>query len=226
MRSSGRESAGPQCRKVFVGGVPLEMEEDEFHDVFNSISCVKRAWLQRHTDSAHHRGFGFVTFGSDGAVDMLLGSGVFSRRMTLPNGRCVEVKRALPSGKATGRGHVGYDTMVPAMQRTQQQQQQMSHPQPMHQTRFMEVRGVPLQQVPSFLDAPSTGFQSAVVSEVQPQMPPPWLAPIVDGGNGAVRSAGDSGYGSMTRVILPWDLDSGMDLEAVLLQAAPNHYDD
>lgn len=96
-----------QDRKVFVGGVPQEMHQERFHAAFSVFARVKRAWLQKCGASTHghclpHRGFGFVIFQEDGAVDGLLGPGAFSRFVMLSGGLRVEVKRAVPSNRGQG----------------------------------------------------------------------------------------------------------------------------
>lgn len=94
-----------QVRKIFIGGIPQEMSQDDLHTFFNDQHPVKRAWLQRYrtTGSANsttpphnHRGFGFVIFQSGAAVDQLLGSRS-SCHLQLPGGRQLEIKRAVSS---------------------------------------------------------------------------------------------------------------------------------
>jgi len=104
----GRSSLPAQVRKIFVGGIPQSMTQEDFGAVFSQYGRVKRAWLQRHraTDRAagggggaaqrNHRGFGFVIFHDGSAVERLLGAGS-SRFIPLPDGRRLEVKRAVSS---------------------------------------------------------------------------------------------------------------------------------
>ena len=93
-----------QVRKVFVGGIPQDMQEEELIQLFSQIAPVKRAWVQRYRDvvrlksptSQKHRGFGFVIFQESGAVDRFLGSDV-SKFIAARDGRKLEVKRAISS---------------------------------------------------------------------------------------------------------------------------------
>eukprot|EP00913_Durusdinium_trenchii_P030243 g28333.t1 len=97
-----------QDRKVFVGGVPQDLNQDDLYAIFSEHAGVKKAWLQkcRTTDETgnsangqqNHRGFGFVIFHDALAIDELLGSAP-SRFIVLRNGTKLEVKRALSSNK-------------------------------------------------------------------------------------------------------------------------------
>ncbi|CAK0881266.1 unnamed protein product [Prorocentrum cordatum] len=88
-RSPGRaglastSEALAQSKKVFVGGVPQEMSQEELQSVFSSY-WVKTAWLQQCRvgtgggatgPQRKHRGFGFVVFYDGDAVEQIIGSG-------------------------------------------------------------------------------------------------------------------------------------------------------
>ncbi|CAE7798086.1 Hnrnpa0, partial [Symbiodinium sp. CCMP2456] len=93
-----------QVRKVFVGGIPQDMQQEDLLKLFSEIAPVKKAWVQRYRDatkvksptSHNHRGFGFVIFQEATAVDRFLGSEV-SRFIPVRDGRKLEVKRAISS---------------------------------------------------------------------------------------------------------------------------------
>jgi len=100
-----------QERKVFVGGVPQDLDQEDLYAIFSEYALVKKAWLQKYrtTDEnggqcsatptpRNHRGFGFVIFHDANAIDALLG-GASSRFITLRSGALLEVKRALSSNK-------------------------------------------------------------------------------------------------------------------------------
>mmetsp|Transcript_20024 Transcript_20024/g.69489 ORF Transcript_20024/g.69489 Transcript_20024/m.69489 type:complete len:577 (-) Transcript_20024:236-1966(-) len=108
-----------QDRKVFVGGVPQDLNQDDLYAIFSEYAGVKKAWLQkcRTADDGsggntcppqNHRGFGFVIFHDANAIDELLGNGP-SRFIVLRSGAKLEVKRALSSNKMgqDGPGVVG-----------------------------------------------------------------------------------------------------------------------
>jgi len=85
--------------KVFIGGIPQDLEQEEVRSVLNEYAPVKKSWLQRHKESApgaiqKHRGFGFAILADAAAVDRLLG-GKISRFLPLGDGRRIEVKRAV-----------------------------------------------------------------------------------------------------------------------------------
>lgn len=97
-----------QDRKIFVGGVPQDLNQDDLYAIFSEYSVVRKAWLQtcRSTDTGsyptqNHRGFGFVIFHDAHAINELLGSSS-SRFVVLRNGAKLEVKRALSSNKMGG----------------------------------------------------------------------------------------------------------------------------
>lgn len=95
-----------QDRKVFVGGVPQDLNQDDLYAIFSEYAGVKKAWLQKcragedggSSPPQNHRGFGFVIFHDAHAIDELLGTGT-SRFIVLRNGTKLEVKRALSSNK-------------------------------------------------------------------------------------------------------------------------------
>lgn len=92
-------------RKVFVGGVPQDVDNAQLWAFFAAFGAVERAWLQRHRrgERLSHRGFGFVIFRREGVVDQLLGEGS-AGLLELRDGKRLEVKRALSSGQITGGG--------------------------------------------------------------------------------------------------------------------------
>lgn len=110
--SPGSSGGGPprQAGKVFVGGVPQDMSQDDLYTIFSDYGGVKKAWLQSYRTAGrinqspphNHRGFGFVIFYDGSSVDQLLGKS-FSRYLPLTDGRRLEVKRAVPSSDLPGK---------------------------------------------------------------------------------------------------------------------------
>jgi hypothetical protein len=113
-----------QVRKVFVGGIPQSIDQNDLYKLFSKFGKVKKAWLQIfHTDyrnqafstsrchpgdcgdqastARKHRGFGFVIFFEKQSVDKLLGE-EFSQFICFSEGLRLEVKRAI--GKAGSFG--------------------------------------------------------------------------------------------------------------------------
>eukprot|EP00434_Breviolum_minutum_P024617 symbB.v1.2.021738.t2/scaffold1896.1/size96813/9 len=120
-----------QVRKVFVGGIPQDMQQEELLQLFGEMAPVKKAWVQRYRDatkmkptptSHNHRGFGFVIFQDSSAVDLILGldpgregsgeidfmqsvaGSEISKFIHTKDGRKLEVKRAISSSDMPNDG--------------------------------------------------------------------------------------------------------------------------
>ena len=78
--------------KIFVGGVSQEATEQDFKEYFMQYGRVVDATLMMDKDTGRPRGFGFVTFDSEAAVDATLQGDL----MIL--GKPIEVKKAQPRG--------------------------------------------------------------------------------------------------------------------------------
>ncbi|KIW14038.1 hypothetical protein PV08_06819 [Exophiala spinifera] len=98
--------------KIFVGGVSQDATEEDFESFFAQFGRVVDATLMMDKDTGRPRGFGFVTFDSDTAVEKCL---EYQPLEIL--GKPIEVKRAQPRGKMgedddfsrRGRGKFGRD---------------------------------------------------------------------------------------------------------------------
>lgn len=78
--------------KIFVGGVSQEATEADFKTFFMQFGRVLDATLMMDKDTGRPRGFGFVTFDSEAAVDRTL------ERPLEILGKYIEVKKAQPRG--------------------------------------------------------------------------------------------------------------------------------
>lgn len=78
--------------KIFVGGVSQDANEQDFKEYFMQFGRVVDATLMIDKDTGRPRGFGFVTFDSEAAVDATLQGDL----MIL--GKPIEVKKAQPRG--------------------------------------------------------------------------------------------------------------------------------
>ncbi|OCK76409.1 hypothetical protein K432DRAFT_419252 [Lepidopterella palustris CBS 459.81] len=78
--------------KIFVGGVSQEATEQDFKHFFMQFGRVIDATLMMDKDTGRPRGFGFVTFDGDAAVDATLAGPLEIL------GKPIEVKRAQPRG--------------------------------------------------------------------------------------------------------------------------------
>ena len=80
--------------KIFVGGVSQEASETDFTSFFAQFGRVIDATLMMDKDTGRPRGFGFVTFDNEAAVDRCL---AYHPLEIL--GKPIEVKKAQPRGK-------------------------------------------------------------------------------------------------------------------------------
>ncbi|XP_057447405.1 heterogeneous nuclear ribonucleoprotein 1 [Lotus japonicus] len=81
-----------KTKKIFVGGIPSNVTEDEFRDFFTRYGEVKDNQIMRDHSTNRSRGFGFITFDSEDAVDDLLSMG---NKIDFA-GTQVEIKKAEP----------------------------------------------------------------------------------------------------------------------------------
>lgn len=100
-RTGGRSDNGVNIRtkKIFVGGLPPTLTEDGFHQYFESYGHVTDVVIMIDQSTQRPRGFGFVTFDTEDAVDRVLHKSFHDL-----NGKTVEVKRALPRDSYSGSG--------------------------------------------------------------------------------------------------------------------------
>ncbi|KAM3076620.1 hypothetical protein ACMFMG_007425 [Clarireedia jacksonii] len=78
--------------KIFVGGVSQDATEQDFKEYFMQFGRVVDATLMMDKDTGRPRGFGFVTFDSETAVEACLNSPLEIL------GKPIEVKKAQPRG--------------------------------------------------------------------------------------------------------------------------------
>lgn len=77
--------------KIFVGGVGMDVTEDDFKNFFETFGTVIDAQLMIDKDTGRPRGFGFVTFDDHAAVDKIVAEKFLDLK-----GKSIEVKRAEP----------------------------------------------------------------------------------------------------------------------------------
>ncbi|KAJ1278591.1 hypothetical protein BS78_04G090700 [Paspalum vaginatum] len=90
---------GPKTRKIFIGGLPPSLTEDELKDHFSSYGKVIEHQIMLDHSTGRSRGFGFVTFESEDSVERVISEG----RMRDLGGKQVEIKKAEP--KKHGSDH-------------------------------------------------------------------------------------------------------------------------
>jgi len=94
---------GPDCTKLFVGGMPASSTEDSIKQYFNNFGAVEEVLIMTDRATGASRGFGFVTFAasSSGAAAVQQG------RMHTIDGKQVEIKPAESREQRTMRDQGG-----------------------------------------------------------------------------------------------------------------------
>ncbi|XWS39150.1 hypothetical protein CRYUN_Cryun18bG0025400 [Craigia yunnanensis] len=114
-RNSG-SGGNIRTKKIFVGGLPPTLTEDGFRQYFEAYGHVTDVVIMYDQNTQRPRGFGFISFDTEDAVDRVLHNNFHDL-----NGKQVEVKRALPKdanpggasrttsgGAGGGGGYQGY----------------------------------------------------------------------------------------------------------------------
>ncbi|RVX14888.1 Heterogeneous nuclear ribonucleoprotein 27C [Vitis vinifera] len=81
-----------KTKKIFVGGVPSTVTEDEFKNFFSKYGKVVEHQIIRDHETNRSRGFGFIIFDSEEVVDEMISKG----NMIDMAGTQVEIKKAEP----------------------------------------------------------------------------------------------------------------------------------
>jgi len=82
-----------KTKKIFVGGLPSALKEDEFKEFFSKFGKVAEYEIIRDHATNRSRGFGFIVFDAEKTVDELLAK---KGNMIDLNGSQVEIKKAEP----------------------------------------------------------------------------------------------------------------------------------
>lgn len=98
-QGGGGVGAQVENNKVFIGGIPPNVDRDELKRIFEAFAPVVDSIVMMDQQMQRSRGFGFVTFeqGSNGAQNAVAAQPLFIQ------GRRVEVKLATPKGDAQKR---------------------------------------------------------------------------------------------------------------------------
>ncbi|KAJ8754968.1 hypothetical protein K2173_015480 [Erythroxylum novogranatense] len=81
-----------KTKKIFVGGIPTSLTEDEFRIFFSKYGKVVEHQIVRDHETNRSRGFGFIVFEDEEIVDEMLSKG----NMIDMDGAQVEIKKAEP----------------------------------------------------------------------------------------------------------------------------------
>ncbi|KAF5730502.1 heterogeneous nuclear ribonucleoprotein 1 isoform X2 [Tripterygium wilfordii] len=96
--SSIHSSAGPgRTKKIFVGGLASTVTESDFKNYFDQFGTITDVVVMYDHHTQRPRGFGFITYDSEDAVDRVL-----HKTFHELNGKMVEVKRAVPKELSPG----------------------------------------------------------------------------------------------------------------------------
>ncbi|KAL4194592.1 hypothetical protein AMTRI_Chr05g69390 [Amborella trichopoda] len=83
---------GPRTKKIFVGGIPTSLTDDELKEYFSSYGEVVDHQIMLDHGTGRSRGFAFVTFKNDETVDEIISKG----KVHEIGGKKVEIKKAEP----------------------------------------------------------------------------------------------------------------------------------
>lgn len=81
-----------KTKKIFVGGIPTSLTEDEFKEYFAAYGTVVEHQIMVDHSTGRSRGFGFITFEKEDTVDEIMKEGKTHEL----GGKTVELKRAVP----------------------------------------------------------------------------------------------------------------------------------
>ncbi|CAA0815370.1 RNA-binding (RRM/RBD/RNP motifs) family protein [Striga hermonthica] len=93
-RNSGSTQGSPgpgRTKKIFVGGLASTVTEADFKGYFDQFGIITDVVVMYDHNTQRPRGFGFITYDSEDAVDNVL-----HKTFHELNGKTVEVKRAVP----------------------------------------------------------------------------------------------------------------------------------
>nr|GME09347.1 heterogeneous nuclear ribonucleoprotein 1-like [Ipomoea batatas] len=88
-----------KTKKIFIGGIPISLTEGGLKEYFSSYGNIVECQIMLDHNTGRSRGFGFVSFDNEDAVEKVLCDG----RMHELSGKQVEIKRAEP--KRAGIDH-------------------------------------------------------------------------------------------------------------------------
>ncbi|KAI0493131.1 hypothetical protein KFK09_027407 [Dendrobium nobile] len=91
-------SPGPgRTKKIFVGGLASTVTDADFKKYFEQFGAITDVVVMYDHNTQRPRGFGFITFDSEDAIDKVL-----LKTFHELNGKMVEVKRAVPKELSPG----------------------------------------------------------------------------------------------------------------------------
>lgn len=102
-RTNSRINDQFRTKKIFVGGLSANLTEGEFRSYFEKFGRITDVVVMHDNLTQRPRGFGFITFDSEDAVEQ-----VMQKNFHELTGKLVEVKRAVPKDGVSG-SNIGYN---------------------------------------------------------------------------------------------------------------------
>uniref|UniRef100_A0A671MCT7 Heterogeneous nuclear ribonucleoprotein A0-like n=1 Tax=Sinocyclocheilus anshuiensis TaxID=1608454 RepID=A0A671MCT7_9TELE len=99
---AGRPEALAKVKKIFIGGLKDDIEEDHLRDCFSQFGAVEKAEVITDKETGKKRGFGFVYFEDNDSADKAV-----VLKYHVINGHKVEVKKALTKQEMQAAGSRG-----------------------------------------------------------------------------------------------------------------------
>ncbi|XP_002533576.3 heterogeneous nuclear ribonucleoprotein 1 [Ricinus communis] len=96
-----------RTKKIFVGGLPHDISNEEFKDFFSTFGTVRDAVVMYNGVTGRSRGFGFVTFDSEDSADTVLRNKYYQLKDCQ-----IEVKMAKPRSENDKQSQ-SHNQMVP-----------------------------------------------------------------------------------------------------------------
>ena len=84
-----------RTKKVFVGGLPNDINEEIFKEFFQQFGDVEDSIVMMDRDTGKPRGFGFITFVDEESTERLLANG----ESNIINGKWIDCKKAIPKSQ-------------------------------------------------------------------------------------------------------------------------------
>lgn len=85
-------ASGQRTKKIFVGGLAATVDESTFRSYFEEFGTVEDAVVMYDHENKRPRGFGFITFADEDAVDKVFTLGT----VQVIHEKQIEIKRAVP----------------------------------------------------------------------------------------------------------------------------------
>ncbi|KAF3659854.1 RNA-binding protein 1 [Capsicum chacoense] len=104
--TNGRSNVQFRTKKIFVGGLSANLTQEDFKSYFEKFGRITDVVVMHDNVTHRPRGFGFITFDSEDAVEE-----VMQKTFHELNDKLVEVKRAIPKDGNNNSGN-GYHSRI------------------------------------------------------------------------------------------------------------------